>query len=175
MIGCGCGCGCNGLSSFQPIVRLIRAFRGFRCKSRSMHSIKLKGAATFVRTANQRSTDSLSQPFFIEPRNFWSAFESDIEIRTRATDTGSTVLLQNMPSGVNPKNNHKEWLKLFLRCANLCLFFCLFLSFGTENYFIDQQDLNSDCWSRRQRRWPLDHHHGPNDRYFYQIDFVGGF
>ena len=62
MIMIGCGCGCNGLSSFQPIVRLIRAFRGFRCKSRSMHSIKLKGAATFVRTANQRSTDSPNAP-----------------------------------------------------------------------------------------------------------------
>ena len=38
--------------------------------------------------------------------------------------------------------------------------FHLFLSFCTEN-LSSQQDSNSDCRSRRQERWPLDHHHGP--------------
>ena len=39
--------------------------------------------------------------------------------------------------------------------------FCLFLSFRTEN-LSSQQDSNLDCRSRRQERWPLDHHHGPS-------------
>ena len=38
--------------------------------------------------------------------------------------------------------------------------FHLFSSFRTEN-LSSQQDSNSDCRSRRQERWPLDHHHGP--------------
>ena len=25
-----------------------------------------------------------------------------------------------------------------------------------------QRDSNSECWSRRRARWPLDHHHGPS-------------
>ena len=40
--------------------------------------------------------------------------------------------------------------------------FRLFSSFRTVNLLSSQQDSNSDRRSRRQERWPLDHHHGPN-------------
>ena len=41
--------------------------------------------------------------------------------------------------------------------------FVYFRSFQTQIYrknFRLQRDLNLDCRSRRQARWPLDHHHG---------------
>ena len=39
--------------------------------------------------------------------------------------------------------------------------FRLFSSFRTVNLLSSQQDSNWDRQSRRQERWPLDHHHGP--------------
>ena len=38
--------------------------------------------------------------------------------------------------------------------------FNLFSSIRAEN-LSSQRDSNSDCWSRRQEPWLLDHHHGP--------------
>ena len=53
---------------------------------------------------------------------------------------------------------------LYLKWANLGLFLVYFRSFQTQFYRKNcrlQQDSNLDRQSRRQARWPLDHHHGP--------------
>ena len=51
-------------------------------------------------------------------------------------------------------------LKTFFKDGPTPTSFHLFSSFRTE-HLRSQQDSNSDCRSRRQERWPLDHHHGP--------------
>ena len=53
----------------------------------------------------------------------------------------------------------------FYKWANTGLFFAYFRSF--QQQFLQkncrlQRDSNSDCWRRRQARWPLDHHLGPS-------------
>ena len=57
---------------------------------------------------------------------------------------------------------------LFLKKrANSGLFLFIFVLFKHKFYRKNcrrQQDSNSDRWSRRRARWPLDHHHGPNLR-----------
>ena len=45
--------------------------------------------------------------------------------------------------------------------ANLGPFFVYFRSFSNTD-FTEKIVGFSDCWSRRRARWPLDHHHGPN-------------
>ena len=53
---------------------------------------------------------------------------------------------------------------LYLKWANPGLIFVYFRSFQTQFYRKNcrlQQDSNLDRQSRRQARWPLDHHHGP--------------
>ena len=50
----------------------------------------------------------------------------------------------------------------FKKWANPGLFFCLFSFFSItilQKNCRPQRDSNSDRWSRRRARWPLDHHH----------------
>ena len=49
--------------------------------------------------------------------------------------------------------------------------FRLFLSFRTA-HLSSQQDSNSDCRSRRQERWPLDHHQGPKIKIYFKYPLV---
>ena len=48
--------------------------------------------------------------------------------------------------------------------------FHLFMSFRTENSS-SQRDSNLDHWSRRQERWPLDHHRNPQETTFHCRSF----
>ena len=60
---------------------------------------------------------------------------------------------------------HGWWLtrsKAFLKMGQSWPLFSLFLPFHAEN-LSSQQDSNLDLQSRRQERWPLDHHHGPKN------------
>ena len=63
------------------------------------------------------------------------------------------------------QRSHKVWMNRFLKkMANSILFFVYFCFISTtmlQNYFRPQRESNSDRWSIRQARWPLDHHHGP--------------
>ena len=58
-------------------------------------------------------------------------------------------------------NDGENSKQLFLKMGQPRPLFGLFSSFRTEN-LSSQYDSNSDHRSRRQERWPLDHHHGPN-------------
>ena len=54
--------------------------------------------------------------------------------------------------------------KLFLKMGQSQPLFVYFVLFKHKFYRKNcrrQQDSNSDLWSRRRARWPLDHHHGP--------------
>ena len=55
-------------------------------------------------------------------------------------------------------------MQSFFKCANPGLFLFIFVLFNqhfTEKCRL-RRDLNWNCQSRRQARWPLDHHHGHN-------------
>ena len=54
-------------------------------------------------------------------------------------------------------------LEIFFKNGPTPASFCLFSFFSNTNFMENcrrQRDLNSDRRSRRQTRWPLDHHHG---------------
>ena len=64
------------------------------------------------------------------------------------------------------KKTRQRWGNdTFLKMGRSRPLFPVFSSFWTEN-LSSQQDLNSYCWSRRQERWPLDHHYSPRKWYF---------
>ena len=70
---------------------------------------------------------------------------------------------------------HGKWklalASLFFKWADYGPF-CLFSFFSNANLQKNcrhQRDSNSDRWSRRRARWPLDHHHGPYHHYSYPV------
>ena len=62
---------------------------------------------------------------------------------------------------LEPWSKENESEKSFLTDWQTLAYVLLICVFCTDNYFSSQQDLSSDCQSRRQGCWPLDQHHGP--------------